>query len=393
MNNISPNVSICNPCTIKKFIFYFLYLGTCCFGGPLALVSYMQRDLVEKYKWISKEDYIDGLALAQMAPGPLATQLAIYLGYIKYGLTGATLVPIALIVPSFLLVLGISYLYVHFGGLSFVQALFYGIGAAVVGIIIKAAYKLIGLTLEKDICLWIIFFVLAISTFVTQKEIAILFFLSGIAYMMIKTNLTKSTINLSIIPGLPLLALNISGIIQNIFQTTLLKIFLFFCKSGLVIFGSGLAIVPFLYGGVVKDYHWLNDKQFMDAVAIAMITPGPVVITVAFIGYLVKGLPGATLATLGVFLPVYLFVIIPSPFFKKYAKNPYLNSFIKGITAGAIGALAGACVLLTKQAITDTPTLIIAISSLFLLFKFKNIPEPLIVLISGIVGLLCFKQG
>ena len=390
MNNISPNVSICNSCTIKKFIFYFLYLGTCCFGGPLALVSYMQRDLVEKYKWISKEDYIDGLALAQMAPGPLATQLAIYLGYIKYGLTGATLVPIALIVPSFLLVLGISYLYVHFGGLSFVQALFYGIGAAVVGIIIKAAYKLIGLTLEKDICLWIIFFVLAISTFVTQKEIAILFFLSGIAYMMIKTNLTKSTINLSIIPGLPLLALNTSGIIQNIFQTTLFKIFLFFCKSGLVIFGSGLAIVPFLYGGVVKDYHWLNDKQFMDAVAIAMITPGPVVITVAFIGYLVKGLPGATLATLGVFLPVYLFVVIPSPFFKKYAKNPYLNSFIKGITAGATGALAGACILLTKQAITDTPTLIIAISSLFLLFKFKNIPEPLIVLISGIVGLLCF---
>ena len=165
----------------------------------------------------------------------------------------------------------------------------------------------------------------------------------------------------------------------------------FFSKAGAMVFGSGLAIVPFLYGGVVREYHWLNERQFMDAVAVAMITPGPVVITVAFIGYLVRGLWGATLAAVGVFLPVYLFVVIPSPWFKKHAKDPGLNAFVKGVTAAATGAIAGACVVLAKRAIVDLPTALIAVLTLGVLFKTKKVPEPLIILAAGLSGLLLFK--
>ncbi len=364
------------PCTLREFLGYFLYLGTFGFGGPIALAGYMQRDLVERRRWISKEDYLDGLALAQLAPGPLAAQLAIYLGYVRAGILGATGVSLAFILPSFLMVLGISWLYVHFGGLAWMQALFYGIGAAVIGIIVKAAYKLIKLTLEQDLRLWGIFLILAFATALTQSENALLFIFAGIVYMLIKAPPLKRIQGFSALSIAPPTSLRILG---------------FFGKAGAMVFGSGLAIVPFLYGGVVKEYHWLTERQFMDAVAVAMITPGPVVITVAFIGYLVRGAWGAVLAAVGVFLPVYLFVVIPSPWFKKHAKNPQLNAFVKGVTAAATGAIAGACVVLARRAIMDIPTALIALVTVIVLFKSKKVPEPVIILVAGIAGLILFK--
>ncbi len=379
------------PCSLREFLGYFLYLGTFGFGGPIALAGYMQKDLVEQRRWISKQDYVDGLALAQLAPGPLAAQLAMYLGYVRAGVVGATLVSLVFILPSFLMVLAISWLYVRFGGLVWMQALFYGIGAAVIGIIVRSAAKLVKLTLGKDVTLWLIFAVLALVTAITATEMAWLFFLSGFIYLLVKRGWTRSASRAAAVAIMPALACPAAAAAAEMAPVTGVKMLTFFAKAGAMVFGSGLAIVPFLYGGVVKEYHWLTERQFMDAVAVAMITPGPVVITVAFIGYLVRGLRGACLASLGVFLPVYLFVVIPSGWFKRHAKHPTLNSFITGVTAAATGAIAGACVVLAKRAIVDLPTALITLVTLGVLLKVKKVPEPLIILLAGVAGLLLFK--
>ena len=378
------------PCTLPEFLGYFLYLGTFGFGGPIALAGAMQRDLVEKRRWISKEDYLDGLALAQLAPGPLAAQLAIYLGYVRARLLGATLVSLAFILPSFLMVLGISWLYVRFGGLVWMQALFYGIGAVVIGIIVRAAYKLIQLTLEQDLALWVIFVILAVVTAVTQSEIAWLFLLAGVVYLIIKVPMGLRPSGGAALAAVPWLGSHGAAVSGEVAPATAARLLGFFGKAGAMVFGSGLAIVPFLYGGVVKEYHWLTERQFMDAVAVAMITPGPVVITVAFIGYLVRGPLGATLAAIGVFLPVYLFVVIPSPWFKRHAKDPRLNAFVKGVTAAATGAIAGACVVLARRALVDVPTVLMALVTIGVLFKTKKVPEPVLILTGGLAGLLLF---
>ncbi len=378
--------------SLKDFLLYFLYLGTFGFGGPIALAGYMQRDLVEKRGWVSKQDYLDGLAFAQLAPGPLATQLAMYLGYVRSGVMGATLVAAAFVLPSFLMVLGISWLYVRFGGLAWMQALFYGVGAAVIGIVIRSAQKLMKLTLEKNIILWVIFLVLAVVTAVTQSEIAWLFIGSGLVYMFIKTPPKKTSQKLPVLSIAPMVGGEVgAGLAAKSASASAVRISIFFAKAGAMVFGSGLAIVPFLYGGVVKDYHWLTERQFMDAVAVAMITPGPVVITVAFIGYLVRGVSGAALAAIGVFMPVYLFVVIASPWFKKNVKNVSLNAFVKGVTAAATGAITGACVVLARRAIIDVPTTLIALVTFGILFKTKKVPEPVIIAVAGLIGLLFFK--
>ena len=285
--------------TLKQLILYFLKLGTIGFGGPVALVGYMHRDLVEKRKWIEEEDYKEGLALAQLAPGPLAAQLSIYLGYVHYRILGATLAGIAFVLPSFLMVLGLGYAYVKAGGLSWMQAVFYGIGAAVIGIIAISSYKLSQKSLGKDWMLWCIAAVLAVATFITEKEILWLILAAGIIVWFFRSppNFSKSLNTIFLSPALLQIASSI-GMNEKLSQ-----IGWFFFKAGAFVFGSGLAIVPFLYGGVVKEYQWLNEQQFLDAVAVAMITPGPVVITVGFIGYLVAGVPGACVAALATFLP------------------------------------------------------------------------------------------
>jgi chromate transporter len=339
----------------------------------------MQQDLVDTRGWITKEDYVEGLALAQLAPGPLAAQLAIYLGYLRAGFIGATLVGIAFVLPSFLMVLAISAAYVRYGGLSWMQGMFYGIGAAVIGIIARSAFKLTRLTLGKDRLLWAIFLVLAVSTAWTSKEIIWLFLLGGVVAAAVKTwplqAPARTPANL-LLAGIGLPA---TGVLWQIFG--------YFAKAGLFVFGSGLAIVPFLYGGVVQGHHWLTDHQFVDAVAVAMITPGPVVITVAFIGYLVAGVAGATAAALGVFLPVYAVVILLAPSYKKWARNRQLNAFVRGVTAAATGAIAGAVVVLARRSVYDVPTIIIAALSLAVLMKWK-VPEPVIIGAAAVAGLM-----
>src|SRR5438105_2423199 len=365
--------------SFTRFVGYFLRLGTIGFGGPIALAGHMQQDLVDERRWVSKEDYVEGLALAQLAPGPLAAQLAIYLGYVQAGVLGATAVGVAFVLPSFLMVLALSAAYVRFGGLAWMQGMFYGIGAAVIGIITRSAFKLTKLTLGKDKLLWGIFAVLAISTAWTSQEIIWLFLLAGVVALLVKSFPIRAPAR-SAVPLLFIVGAAGAG-------GSLLGLFFYFAKAGMFVFGSGLAVVPFLYGGVVQGHHWLTDRQFVDAVAVAMITPGPVVITVAFIGYLVAGLAGATAAALGIFLPVYLVVVLLAPSYKRWAKNPQLNAFVRGVTAAATGAIAGAVVVLARRSVHDVPTIVIAIVTFAVLFRWK-VPEPLLIACAAIAGLL-----
>jgi len=291
---------------------------------------------------------------------------------------GATLVGVAFVLPSFLMVLALSAAYVRYGGLSWMQGMFYGIGAAVIGIIARSAYKLTRMTLRRDLLLWVIFGVLAVTTAWTSREIIWLVVLGGVVALAAKSIPVRApAANLA---GLALAA----GVLS--FGGQLMGIFLYFAKAGMFVFGSGLAIVPFLYGGLVQGHHWLNDRQFVDAVAVAMITPGPVVITVAFIGYLVAGVAGGTAAALGVFLPVYAVVVLLAPSYKKWAKNPQLNAFVRGVTAAATGAIAGSVVVLARRSVYDFPTIIIALLSLAVLFRWK-IPEPAIIAAAAVAGL------
>ena len=405
MQQTSDRLSTSNPRTsetlspekengLLPLISYFLKLGTIGFGGPVALIGFMYRDLVERRRRITEDTYKLSLALAQIMPGPLAAQTAIAIGYFEGGILGATLVGLAFVLPSFLMVIAISLAYVAFDGLWWMQALFYAIGATVIAIIAIAAYKLARSTNKRDPLLWAIFIALTAVTAWAQAELAEFFILAGLAVLFVRAW-----------PGWkPGLLMGLSGFLLGaaiwLFeawvrqagtaadsQDILTQILLFFTKAGAFVFGSGLAIIPFLQQGVVEQFGWLTEHQFLDAVAVAMITPGPVVITVAFIGFLVAGFAGAVMASIGIFLPVYLFTIIPAPWFKRHRDNAQLKAFVDGATAAATGAITGAVVVLAARAIVDLPTAIIAIVSFAILWRFK-ISEPIMVTISGIVGLI-----
>jgi len=368
--------------TLGDFARYFLRLGTFGFGGPIALTGYMQRDLVERRGWVDAEDYLQGLALAQLAPGPLAAQLAIYLGWLKGRVWGATVVAVAFVLPSFAMVLALSALYVHFGGLAWMQGAFYGIGAAVIAIIARSAVKLVRMTLRRDWLLWLVFAANAVVTAWTETEIVWVFLSSGVLVLLLRGLPRGTAAAAAVMPWLT------TGLHGAVALGTLGTVFLYFAAAGAFVFGSGLAIVPFLHGGVVDQYRWLTDRQFLDAVAVAMITPGPVVITVAFIGYLVAGPLGAGAAALGVFLPCYLFVIVPAPFYRRWAGNRSIRAFVDGVTAAATGAIAGAAFVLGRRAIVDVPTAIILLATLGVLSTVKKVPEPLVILAAGLAGIL-----
>ena len=375
--------------SLWQLVRYMLRLGSLGFGGPVALCGYMHRDLVDAREWISDADYKEGLALAQLMPGPLAAQLAMYLGYVHYRTIGATLVGLAFVLPSFFMVVAIGWAYVRYGGLPWMQSVFYGVGAAVIGIIAMSAYKLTKRSVGTDKLLGVIYGVAAAITVITESEIAWLFILAGLFVLAVRAPprwLRRGGMNAVVITQ----AAAGSGIGSTVDWSLLTQIGLFFAKAGAFVFGSGLAIVPFLYGGVVTENHWLTERQFVDAVAVAMITPGPVVITVGFIGYLIQGLPGACVAALGTFLPCYLFTVIPAPYFKRYGKLPSLVAFVDGVTAAAIGAITGAAIVLAKRSIVDIPSAILAVITLLLLWKFKKLQEPVIVAGAAVVGLVAY---
>ena len=377
--------------SLKDLVLYFLKLGTWGFGGPVALVGYMQRDLVEKKKWLTEEEYKEGLALAQLAPGPLAAQLGIYIGFVHYRLPGATLVGLAFVLPSFIMVVLLGMAYKLYSGLPWMQAVFYGVGAAVIGIISMSVYKLTIKSISKlnataiksNWLLWLFYFAGIVVTVLTQREEVLLFIFTGLVYMLVKAPphwIRKPVTSQSII---------LAGIgFWEYSNDALLKIGLFFAKAGAFVFGSGLAIVPFLHAGVVQQYQWLTEAQFVDSVAVAMITPGPVVITVGFIGYLVGGFVGASVAALATFLPCFVFTIILAPSFKKNAKSHSIKAFVDGITASVVGALAGSVIIIGTRSIVDITTAVIAVITVFALIYIRKLQEPHIIAVAAVAGLL-----
>ena len=352
---------------------YFLRLGSLGFGGPIALVGYMQRDLVSARRWFSEREFTDGLAFSQLMPGPLAAQLAMYLGWLRGRALGATLAGLAFVAPSFVLVLAISVAYGRWGSLPWMRGAFYGIAAAVIAIIVKSAWKLARMALRRDAVLWTVGLMNATIVALLQTEIVWVILASGATVLATRRLAAPLAPPLALPPPVSLVPLA--------------QVFWFFTKAGALVFGSGLAIVPYLYGGVVEQYGWLDDRQFLDAVAVSMITPGPVVITVVFMGYLAAGLPGGMAAAIGVFLPVYLSVVLGASRFGRLSQHAGFRAFVDGVTAAATGAIAGAAVVLGRRAIVDPGAAVIALAALLVLLGVRRVPEPVVVLAAGVVGI------
>jgi chromate transporter len=367
------------PPSVATLSRYFLTLGAFGFGGPVALVARMRRDLVEQRSWISESDFRDGVALAQVAPGPLAAQLAMYLGWLRGGAWGAVAVGFAFVIPSLLIVLLLAELYQQTDGMPLLGKLFYGVGAAVIAVIARSGVRLARTTIRRDPILWLIVAVNAVATVVLQRESIPLVFASGIGMVLIRSRDALRTMPArSIAIMIPVIAVPLG--------TSLPSLFLFFASAGLVVFGSGLAIVPFLHGGVVLERHWLTEQQFLDAVAVSLLTPGPVVITVAFIGSLVAGSIGGIVAAAGVFLPTYLVVVLVAPHFRRLNERAAVQAFSNGVTSAAIGALLGAVGVMALRALVDVPTMAIAVGSLALLVVRPRTPEPLVLVLAAAAG-------
>jgi chromate transporter len=382
--------------SFRQFLRYFLKLGAIGFGGPIASVGYMQRDLVEQQHWIGTQDFLDGVALGQTMPGPLAAQVAMWVGFLKRGPVGAAAIAAAFVAPSFAIVVIVGAIYSRYSGLSIVQSLFYGIAPAVMAIITIAAYKLVTMTDRRDKRLWAISALVFALTAFTGSEPILVIIGAGLLMILIdarpdwrlpRHRREDPPADEDRSPGSVRPMPMVLGLGTLVGGGTLISLALFFLKTGAIVFGSGLAIVPFLRQGVVDQHHWLTDSQFLDAVAMGLITPGPVVITAGFIGYLVAGLPGAIVATVAIFTPIYLGVVIPGRWFLRHRDNPQIRAFVNGATAAAAGALSGAVVVLTKQAVIDWTTAAIALVTLAVLWRFK-IKEPYIVVIAGILGIL-----
>ncbi len=382
---------------LRRLVRYFLVLGSTGFGGPIATVGYMQRDLVEQRGWLDREEFLNGVALGQTMPGPLAAQVTMWVGFLQRGALGALVVSVAFIAPSFLFVLAVAVLYARFSGLPVVQAVFYGVAPGVMAIIAIAAYKLAKLTNRRDLRLWTISAALAVVTAVTGAEIAVLFLGAGALMILIDAppaflRRPRALPGLALpallgLPGRPARTAALAAALAVLAGSgTLVALALFFLKTGAFTFGSGLAIVPFLREGVVAQHHWLNDRQFLDAVAMGLITPGPVVITATFIGYLTAGFAGAVVATISIFIPIYLGVVLPGRWFVRHKDNPQVKAFVKGATAAAAGALTGATVVLTRQVVVDPTTLVIGVVTLAVLLRFK-IKEPYVILACAIAGI------
>ncbi|WP_102418796.1 chromate efflux transporter [Mycobacterium sp. 4858] len=377
-----------------RVLAYFAKLGAIGFGGPIATVGYMQRDLVERRGWMDRQEFLDGVALGQTMPGPLAAQVAMWVGYLRRGALGAAAVAAAFVAPSFIIVVAVGAIYTHYSGSRVVQALFYGIGPAVMAIITIAAIRLIKLTDRADWRLWGISAAVFSLTALTGSEPVLVIVGAGLLMIVLdarpRIRLRRNPPdNFGTTGSAPKSMPLVIGLGTIAGGGTLASLALFFLKTGAIVFGSGLAIVPFMRAGVVDQHHWLTNSQFLDSVAIGLITPGPVVISAGFIGYLVAGLPGAIVSSVAIFTPIYLGVVVPGRWFLRHRENVQVRAFVAGATAAAGGALCGAVVVLTRQAVTDWITAGIALVTLGVLWRFK-IKEPYVVAATGVLGLLAF---
>ena len=373
------------PGRIGELTRYFLRLGFLGFGGPIALVGQMERELVDDRQWLTRDQMREAIAICQSLPGPLAIQVGIYIAYLRGGFWGAWAGGWAFILPNFVIVAALGALYVYLGDLQPVTAIFYGVSPAVIALILHSCYRLAKLGME-DWLQWAIAAVCLVVTVVLQAEVALLFIGAGIVGILYYGNLLRrppsAALSLAVAPVLAQLAPTASSSILS-------KLLLFFLKAGSLTFGSGLVIVPFLEQGLVQQFGWLDQRQFLIAVAIGMISPGPVVITATFVGYLVAGFWGSLVSTIGIFLPSFLLVLIAAPLLARHRGNPNVQGFVKGAYAAAIGTILGACILLGRIAIGDWLTALIGLVSLAVLFRWK-VSNPLLIAATAAVGLIAY---
>ena len=373
--------SVKEPGRKSGLVKYFLRLGLLGFGGPVALVGQMERELVAERGWLSKDEMREVIAVCQTLPGPLAIQVGIFVSYLRAGFWGAWAGGWAFILPNFLIVSALGALYVHFGALQPVVAIFYGVSPAVIALILHSCFRLAKLGME-DRLQWSIAAVCFLVTVLLQAEVALLFIAAGTVGVLYYGPLWRRRP-----PTAPLLAAVPLAPFAN--STVIGKLLLFFLKAGALTFGSGLVIVPFLQQGVVQEHGWLGERDFLIAVAIGMISPGPVVITATFVGFLVAGFWGAVAATVGIFLPSFLLVLIAAPILKRHRGNRNVQGFVKGAYAAAIGTILGASVLLGRIAIGDGLTVLIGVISLAVLFRWK-VNNPLLMAAAAGVGLIAY---
>ncbi len=378
-------------CTSAGLASYFLELGMLGFGGPVALANTMRRDLVEERAWLSDSEYDEGLAIATACPGPLAYQLAVYCGFIRSGLSGALSVAVAFAVGPFVLVSLAAWAYVRYAATWQLRALFYGIAPVIVALIVKACWNLGRKTLKRDHWAWVLAGVVAALTVLYRRELAVAFLVAGVAGIFLfrgGPGARRAAERAG--PAGPAVAAG-WGQVAAAAASPVAKLFAFFFKTGLLVFGSGLVIVPFLKAYVVDQYRWLTERQFLDSVAIGMISPGPVVITATFVGYLLQGFAGALAATAGIFAPPVLFTVVATPLLRRHRGNARLQGFIRGITSAVVGALLGTTVLVGASAIGDALTAALAALALVVVLLWRKVPEPLLVLLAGAVGLLAYR--
>ncbi len=382
---------------------YFLTLGATGFGGPVALANYMRLDLVERDGWLTEEEYDRGLAVATACPGPLAYQLGVYCGFVKFGVLGGVGVGLAFAIGPFLIVVALAAIYVHFSSATWIRSLFYGVGPVVVALILKACWNLGLKTLKRETAAWIVAFVSLVATLVFQRELTGLFVIAGVLGTVLfapRRKPSQTAVQAAPLPNaspphdatlrataLPLLAV---AALPGAMSIPAWKLFAFFFKTGVLVFGSGLVVVSFLKAYVVDQYHWLGDRAFLDAVAIGMVSPGPVVITATFVGYLVGGFVGALAATVGIFLPSILFTIVGTPLLVRYGKHPRVAGFVRGVTVAVVGVLAGTTYLVGKPVIGDWLTSLVALVVLIAPRVRKGIPDQAFVAFGAIVGLIAY---
>ncbi|MBV9456663.1 MAG: chromate efflux transporter [Bradyrhizobium sp.] len=370
---------------IGELVRYFLRLGFLGFGGPVALVGQMERELVDGKKWLSKDQMREAIAICQSLPGPLAIQVGIYVAWLRGGFWGAWAGGWAFILPNFAIVAALGALYVYLGDLQPVTGIFYGVSPAVIALILHSCYRLAKLGME-DYLQWAIAAACLGITVALQAEVALLFIGAGMIGILYYGSIFKGAPTVLPVVVVPAAAAPLAPVATS---STLGKLLLFFLKAGSLTFGSGLVIVPFLEQGLVQQYGWLDERQFLIAVAIGMISPGPVVITATFVGYLVAGFWGSLVSTVGIFLPSFILVLVAAPILARHRQNPNVQGFVKGAYAAAIGTILGACVLLGRIAIGDWLTTLIGIASLAALFRWK-ISNPVLIAVTAVIGLIAF---
>lgn len=386
--------------SVGALVGYFLRLGLTGFGGPVALANYVRRDLVDRHHWIRADEYDEGLAIATACPGPLAYQLGVYCGYILHGTVGAFAVALAFAAAPFLIVVGVAALYVRYGSTWELRGLFYGVGPVVIALIIRSCYDLGRKTLRGEWLAYLFAVIACAITIVVQKELTAIFLVAGAlgVFLFYRPSAASARPARSkpTFPSDTRLS-SLTSVLVGGYQTVApMKLFWFFLKTGFLVFGSGLVVVPFLKAYVVDQYHWLSNQAFLDAVAVGIVSPGPVVITATFVGYLNHQITGAIAATVGIFTPSIVFVLLGTPILRRHRQNGRVQGFIRGITVAVVGVLVGTSYLVARSSIHDAFALAILATALIILWLRWKIPDPALVgagALCGLAATVFFARG